>query len=49
MEGKDPNDKHQFSIIYANYDFVETMKMELTAGRAFFQLLWNRHLCLYHQ
>ncbi|HET6568043.1 MAG TPA: ABC transporter permease [Rhodothermales bacterium] len=34
-EGKDPEDNTLFHIINANYDFVETMKMHLIAGRAF--------------
>ena len=33
-EGKDPNSQILISIINANYDFVETMKMELVAGRS---------------
>ena len=33
--GKDPNDEHDFHIIGANYDFLETMKMEILAGRSF--------------
>ena len=33
--GKDPNDEHDFHIIGANYDFLETMKMEVLAGRSF--------------
>ncbi len=32
--GKDPNDETEFSLIDVSYDFVETMKMELVAGRA---------------
>ena len=34
-EGKDPNSSLLFSIINANYDFVETMKMEIVKGRSF--------------
>jgi len=34
-EGKDPEDGTLFYIINANYEFVETMKMELVAGRTF--------------
>ena len=34
-EGKDPNSSILFSIINGNYDFVETMKMELSKGRTF--------------
>ena len=34
-EGKDPNSSILFSIINANYDFVETMKMEIKYGRSF--------------
>lgn len=33
-EGKDPNSQLLFSIINANYDFVETMQMELIKGRS---------------
>lgn len=32
-DGKDPNDETLFSIINVHYDFVETMKMQLLAGR----------------
>ncbi len=34
-EGKDPDDNTLFYIINANHDFVETMNMEVVAGRAF--------------
>jgi len=34
-EGKDPDDNTLFYIINAHYDFVETMRMELVAGRTF--------------
>ena len=34
-DGKTPEDDYDFYIIGANYDFVETMQMELVAGRAF--------------
>jgi len=34
-EGKDPESEILFHIINANYDFVETMKMELADGRTF--------------
>ncbi len=33
-DGKDDEDDTLFYVINANYDFVETMKMELAAGRA---------------
>ncbi|HET6568040.1 MAG TPA: ABC transporter permease, partial [Rhodothermales bacterium] len=32
-EGKDPNDQTEFGIIRVGYDFIETMKMEMAAGR----------------
>ena len=31
--GKDPDDETEFNLIDVGYDFVETMKMELLAGR----------------
>ncbi len=34
-EGKAPNNSQLFHIINVNYDFVETMRMELAAGRDF--------------
>src|SRR5690606_39572913 len=34
-EGKAEGDNTLFSIITAGYDFVETMKIELLAGRSF--------------
>ncbi len=34
-DGKDPESELLFHIINANYDFIETMKMELAAGRVF--------------
>ena len=34
-EGKSEDDNSLFYIINADYDFIETMKMEMTAGRAF--------------
>lgn len=34
-DGKDPESQIRFRIITANYDFVETMKMEMLAGRTF--------------
>ena len=34
-EGKDPETQILFHIINANYDFVETMKMNVLSGRAF--------------
>lgn len=36
-DGKDPQDQTLFSIINGNYDFVETMKMQMMAGRS-----WSR-------
>jgi len=34
-EGKDPDDNIRFQVINAKFDFVETMRMELVAGRSF--------------
>jgi len=34
-DGKDPDEEYEISIISADYDFIETMKMEVVAGRAF--------------
>ncbi|MBX2819745.1 MAG: ABC transporter permease [Rhodothermaceae bacterium] len=34
-EGIDPDDEYEISILSADYDFVEIMKMELAAGRSF--------------
>ncbi len=34
-EGKDPDEEHEISIISADFDFVETMKMKVVAGRSF--------------
>ena len=33
-EGKDPDNEIEFNTIFVNYDFVETMKMEMVAGRS---------------
>jgi predicted permease len=32
-EGKEPDDETEFNVINVNYDFVETMKMEVVSGR----------------
>lgn len=34
-EGKDPDEEYEISVISADYDFTETMKMEIVAGRSF--------------
>jgi putative ABC transport system permease protein len=34
-EGKNPEDGYQLSIIYADYDFADTMELELAQGRFF--------------
>lgn len=34
-EGKDPEAEYEVSVIRTDYDFVETMRMRLVAGRAF--------------
>ncbi|MEO0741132.1 MAG: ABC transporter permease [Bacteroidota bacterium] len=34
-EGKDPEAQLNFFVIQANYDFIETMRMEVVSGRSF--------------
>jgi ABC-type antimicrobial peptide transport system permease subunit len=34
-DGKDPDAEYEVAILSADYDFIETMKMELVAGRSF--------------
>lgn len=42
-DGKAPDEEYEISVIDADYDFVETMKMEVIAGRSFSRAFGIEH------